>query len=40
MDINLLITFLGTLTLGFVQGIVVGLLLAFVGNKLVSRKRS
>lgn len=38
--IYLLITFLGTLTLGFVQGIVVGLLLAFVGNKLVSRKRS
>lgn len=33
--IYLLVTFLGTLTLGFVQGIVVGLVCALIGNRMI-----
>ena len=37
--IYLFITFLGTLTLGFVQGIVVGLLVSFLGNRFFKAKK-
>ena len=37
--IYLLFTFLGTLTLGFVQGIVIGLLTSFVGNRILKTKK-
>jgi len=37
--IYLLFTFLGTLTLGFVQGIAVGLLTSFVGNRILKTKK-